>query len=291
MEMAWMLGKLAMVAGVAAVGSTVCWALPTEVVTFDKGTQGWSGPGGIGGATTIDVEDGTPAPSLRTVFNDFGVTFRTSENAGFVRDFSSQSLRVEFSIDTKVRDIRFFGQAVSRPWLIELRDFDLGIGGFPWSSVWFKFADISASSHGDWTTFSVVIEDTQAEALPAGWGGTGGEDPVTFEPTLPAGVSFADVLAGVDEVVFTTLEPGFFFGFTDHDIAIDNISVSVQPSAPGCNPTDYAEPFGVLDLADIQCFVEGFTTGDPAADLAAPSGVLDLADIQSFVFSFVNGCP
>ena len=59
---------------------------------------------------------------------------------------------------------------------------------------------------------------------------------------------------------------------------------------PGCNPADLAEPFGVLDLADVQAFVVGFTSGDTLADLAPPTGVLDLADLQAFVTAFVAGC-
>jgi hypothetical protein len=271
--------------------TTTLSASPETVVTFDSGARGWSGPGGPGGATTIDIDDGTPAPSLRTVFNDFGVTFRTTTNDAFVRDYTTQALTVRFSVDTKVRFLNFFGQDVSRPWLIELRDFDLGMDGYPWSGVWYKFADISAAQHGEWTTFTVTIEDSTASDLPAGWEGTGAEDPMTFEPTLPAGVTFADVLAGVDEVVFTTLEPGFFFSFTDHDIALDNITVAVGPAAPGCNPSDIAEPFGVTDLADIQCYVTLFLDGDDLADFEPPFGVHDLADLQSFIVNFVNGCP
>jgi hypothetical protein len=65
----------------------------------------------------------------------------------------------------------------------------------------------------------------------------------------------------------------------------------VAADSGGCNPADLAEPFGVLDLADIQSFVTAFTSGDPAADLAPPAGVLDLADLQAFVVAFTGGCP
>jgi hypothetical protein len=65
-----------------------------------------------------------------------------------------------------------------------------------------------------------------------------------------------------------------------------------SPAGPlGCNPADLAEPFGVLDLADVQAFVGGFVTQDPIADLAAPEGVFDLADVQAFVGAFNAGCP
>ncbi len=58
-----------------------------------------------------------------------------------------------------------------------------------------------------------------------------------------------------------------------------------------CNGADIAEPFGVLDLADIAGFTTAFTGQQPAADLAAPFGVYDLADLAAFVTAFTGGCP
>ena len=60
---------------------------------------------------------------------------------------------------------------------------------------------------------------------------TGDEDPVTFEPILPAGRSWTDVLAGVDRIEFTTFVPGFFFGFTNFDLSIDNVSIAPAMSS------------------------------------------------------------
>lgn len=62
------------------------------------------------------------------------------------------------------------------------------------------------------------------------------------------------------------------------------------PPSPACNPADLAEPFGVLDLLDVQVFVAGFVGQDPIADLTG-DGVLDLFDLQKFVTSFTSGCP
>lgn len=61
--------------------------------------------------------------------------------------------------------------------------------------------------------------------------------------------------------------------------------------AAGCSIADLAEPFGILDLADINAFVSGFVTNSPIADLAEPFGILDLADINAFISGFVGGCP
>ena len=61
------------------------------------------------------------------------------------------------------------------------------------------------------------------------------------------------------------------------------------PSA--CNSADIAEPFGVLDLSDVNGFVDAFAAQQATADLAAPNGVFDLSDVQAFVSGFNAGCP
>ena len=64
-----------------------------------------------------------------------------------------------------------------------------------------------------------------------------------------------------------------------------------NPPACGCNDADIAEPYGVLDLSDVQGFISAFVNQEPAADIAAPFGVFDLADLQAFVTAFTAGCP
>ena len=64
-----------------------------------------------------------------------------------------------------------------------------------------------------------------------------------------------------------------------------------DPCGRTCNCTDIAQPFGVLDLADIGAFVAGFLAQDPIADFAPPECVFDLADIAFFVTDFQSGCP
>lgn len=66
---------------------------------------------------------------------------------------------------------------------------------------------------------------------------------------------------------------------------------ALVPVSGGCNDADIAEPFGVLDLADVQGFIAAFLAGEPAADIAPPAGVFDLADLQAFIAAFVGGCP
>jgi hypothetical protein len=206
------------------------------IVTFDDGPEGWSGPQGPGGSTVIDPSGGNPGANLHTVFSDFGITFRNTTNTEFVGDYT-QFVTFTLEIDTKVESIDFFGTPVPRPWLVELRDYDDPPAGYPFVSVWYKFADVSEATHATWTTFSVTVADTSAEELPAGWGGTGAEHPQTFEPILPADRTFSSVLEGVDEIVYTTFEPGFFFGETAFDLRIDNVSIaSAGTPVPGAVP-------------------------------------------------------
>lgn len=79
---------------------------------------------------------------------------------------------------------------------------------------------------------------------------------------------------------------------TDFGWGFINAGAAVQAAAvnPPC-PADLAEPFGILDLADIQAFTTAFINGDPLADLAEPTGIFDLADVQAFVAAFIAGCP
>lgn len=68
------------------------------------------------------------------------------------------------------------------------------------------------------------------------------------------------------------------------------LMVSGQGGDQPCVAADLAPPLGVLDLADVQAFVAGFTTQDPIADVT-DDGVFDLADVQAFITAFSAGCP
>lgn len=93
------------------------------------------------------------------------------------------------------------------------------------------------------------------------------------------------------------------FGFTSGDAPVQSQvrvvldsgeSIFVPAVAAGdsrCGEADYAEPYFVLDLADLQTYIQLFLAGAPEADIRAPFGVLDLGDLQAFVSAFVAGCP
>jgi hypothetical protein len=125
-------------------------------------------------------------------------------------------------MDALVDSIAFEGSEVSRDLVVEFRSHALAQDGYPYTSVWFVLGTLSVDPA--WHTYAVTFTPSSTD-LPQGWGGYGAEDPVTFEPILPPGVTFADVMASADELAFTTFEPGWFFGFTDFDVRFDNLFV------------------------------------------------------------------
>lgn len=99
-------------------------------------------------------------------------------------------------------------------------------------SVYFVGAGLPTEGAG-WQTRNFVIPDPTSTTLPTGWGGTGYEDPDTFEMRLPDGRTYADVLATVDEVRLTTFVPGYFYGFNFWEIGFDNVEVRRVPAPAG----------------------------------------------------------
>ncbi len=69
----------------------------------------------------------------------------------------------------------------------------------------------------------------------------------------------------------------------------------VAESEP-CSPADLVAPFGVIDQADITAWIEDTAQGRLSADMPpigeeCGNGVLDLFDINRFVDLFSAGCP
>ena len=203
-----------------------------HVVTFSDGTQGWIGTTGSTGDTQLEETGGNPAHHLHTVFNNFGIEFYNDTNADVFQNLLSHD-EVTIEVDLKVEAIDFFGTPATRPWVLEIRDYDDVPPGYLWVSVWYLFEWVGAED--DWRTFGVTITDTTSRELPAGWGGTGSELPPDYEPSLPDDRTFASVLASADEIAFTTYQPGWGFGFTDFDVRFDTVRITAC-STPDCPP-------------------------------------------------------
>jgi hypothetical protein len=236
--------KKAMLALLIAAAAAPALAAPaSSTVNFSNGREGWVGVESADGlsGTVIDSGLGIGAPALHTTVNDtFGLNWGTKTNQAFLGDYT-KSPSVTLGVDVLTKSITYEGIEVSRNLVVELRDYDNKPAGQPYTSVWYDLGNISASQAG-WQHLSVTISDTSSALLPSGWGGYGGADSAGG-PALPHDRSFASVLSGVDEIVFTTFVPGYFYGYTNYDVAVDNVSIAAVPE-----PASYGMMLGGMGL-------------------------------------------
>ncbi|HHN78643.1 MAG TPA: hypothetical protein ENK11_08240 [Phycisphaerales bacterium] len=127
---------------------------------------------------------------------------------------------------------------------------------------------VMASDGSTWTT-GVFADAQEAYMDGSGW---------TLQPFAPVPQTRIQAMARDAD--------GVLWAFGDVAPA-DSYAQSLDCTSPHC-PADLNGD-GVLDLNDIQAFVDGFLTQDPIADLNG-DGVLDLTDVNLFVTAFLNGC-
>lgn len=197
-------------------------AASAQVTTFDNGAEDWS----VSGRDNISLNGGNPGAHMDVFLDDvFGADIRNSSSR-FTGDFRNRGV-LTFTVDIQIDSIQFFFSEVERDLVVQLRSYDVDGQGTA-ASIWAPLGTLGAFNQ-DWTTYQASL-DTSAIGLPSGWFGAGDEDPNTFEPILPPGVTVQDVLANVDELAFTTFVPGFFFGFTNFDMSVDNVGIIPSPA-------------------------------------------------------------
>ncbi|MBZ0172128.1 MAG: hypothetical protein K8E66_07100 [Phycisphaerales bacterium] len=72
--------------------------------------------------------------------------------------------------------------------------------------------------------------------------------------------------------------------------SVESDKIYVYAAVPGCNGADLAQPFGLLDLADVTTFATAFLGMNPYADFNE-DGLFDLADVLAYSATFLAGCP
>lgn len=227
--------KTAVLLALVLAGGMAHAAPTNSFVTFDQasgGAQGWEGmqsSSGIGG-TIIDPDFGVDAPAIRTKMDFPFIAWGNNTNEAYLGDWG-QLGSVTISLDVNATMVQWGGKTVPRQLVVELRDYDNPTYG-PWTSVWYSLTTLDVGN--GWKNLSVTIADTKSETLPAGWGGTGNYN----GDNLPEGRTFASVLASVDAILFHTSPPGEYYGFTNFDVALDNIKVTAVPE-----PSAYAMLF------------------------------------------------
>lgn len=224
---------------------TTAHAFEPKTVTFDDGVEGWV-PGGDCG--TVIPDGGNPGAYWNVasvvcgensyILQGWSV-LRNDTDPAFIGDYSAKG-PVRVSIDINVNDYTYywFGSWVEefRQVVFEFIDYDNPYTDpdtgyyWPYTSVIYP-AGYLPNRNAGWKTFTVDIADPNATELPNGWTGFGGpEAPPTYMPQLPPGRTFADVLAGVDEIQIHNIEPGYFYDFGYiYDLDIDNITIREMP--------------------------------------------------------------
>lgn len=158
--------------------------------------------------------------------------------------------------------------------------------------------DLSALAGAVWAEVSVYMN------------ADGSSDVITVSASANGGASWTDLESlgstpgwSPRSYAISALFPGassvrMRFSVTDAGAAntieagVDGFALrAIACGGQACGIADLFEPFGVLDLADVQGFAAAFVAQDPIADVAQPEGVLDLADVAAFVDAFRAGCP
>lgn len=160
----------------------------------------------------------------------------TEASNPLIGDVSRHGGELRVQVDVRVFALRnFFGNRIPPsyfPLVLQLVDVGDPNDFEDDASVYYVGAGLPTEGAG-WQTRNFVIPDPTSATLPDGWGGTGYEDPDTFELRLPDGRTYADVLASVDEVRLTTFVPGYFYGFNFWEVGFDNVEIRRVPAPAG----------------------------------------------------------
>ena len=279
-------------AAAGLMASLAGWALApvsAQVVVsedFESGAGGWL----VNGQPTLVASGGNPGGYLGLPLGDFwGVTLRCEEVGHAVTgDLTRHGGPLTFSFDVNIFQLNnFFGSPIDPglfPLVIEFVDYPAPGSPDPMVSVYHVGPGLPPA--GTWGAFVYEVPDPTQTALPPGWGGTGAEDPITFEPILPPNRTYRSVMENVDEVRMTTMVPGFFYISNFWEAGFDNLKVVVEGA--GCYPDCNAD--AVLTVADFGCFQTRFVAADPYADCNGDS-LHTVADFGCFQTLFVQGCP
>jgi hypothetical protein len=263
---------------------SIALAQQTYTTTFDHGLDGWQGSNG----TSLTTDLGTGNRYLRTTDETFGVWYRNSGNAEFLGDYT-QNGAITLSMDIQVDLLNSQNLPdglipYTRPLVIELRNYRYAGGFHQYGSVYYVLSrEISELNQTDCTTFSVHFDPNSLE-LPAGWRGFGGDNDQDG-PVLPEGATFADIVANVDEIVFSTYDPEEFYLFAFFDVSVDNFSITRDAGCPADLNGD-----GTLDFFDVSAFINAYSAQDPDADFNADLA-WDFFDVSAFINAYNAGCP
>jgi hypothetical protein len=272
----------------AGSAASIASAQAVSIENFEAAGTPWTANGV---ETLVNDGRGIDNQYLALPYMDFWAAEIRTEDArsGLLGDLTRypRGLRVSFDMVT-FRFHNFFGDDIdpnSRPIVFQLIDYGDPNDFTDDVSVWFEGPPIPATTAG-WQNYVFTLPDPTQTALPAGWRGTGDEDPVTFEPRLPPSRTFTSVLRSVDEVKFTTFVPGYFYASSFWEIGYDNVRV-IQPT-PACACDINVD--GQVSVQDIFDFLAAYFAGTVATADFNHDSVLSVQDIFDFLGCFFLAC-
>ncbi len=216
--------------------------------------------------------------------DDLGNPIINTAVTGDLTRYGTHGLRI--SVDVRTFQLNnFFFEPMNPHWFpltLELTDYtDNGP-----VSVYLTAHTMPAIEDG-WTRISYDIPDPTQAALPAGWGGTGAEDPTTFAPILPPDRTYTSVLQNVDRLSISTFQPGFFYSANFWEAGFDNLRIEVIGDTFACNDFNQDGSVDPDDLGDfINCY---FLPGCDRADFNHDDNV-NPDDLGDFINAYFGGC-
>jgi hypothetical protein len=288
----WLAGALGLM---LAAGSAVAQTLPYEQDFEGTAPFDWFVNG-----NEMTFEPGNPGHYMGVPLLDFwGITLSSeSANVPMVGNLStSGGLRI--SVDIRVFALfNFFQEPISPgefPLVFQLSD---NTGGPVPASVYFTGPGMPEVADG-WVRYTFELPNPTLTTLPPGWGGTGDEDPDTFEPILPPGRTYANVLAHVEDVRLTTFRPGWFYIANFWQVGFDNIrieSLTPQCVADVDDGSSTGTPDGGVGVEDLLYYLSLYDAGSPDADVdngtgtGTSDGGVGIEDLLYYLLRYDAGC-
>lgn len=223
-------GRWLMLAALAALATGPALGVTLLSEDFEDGDhQGWT----VNGQQML-FPGGNPGNYMGVPLLDFwGVELRNEDaTTPLLGDLTRHGGPLEVAVDVRVFTLNnFFGNPVppdAFPLVLQFVDYGDPGDFLDDASVYTLGPGLPGIADG-WQRFQYTVPDPTMTSLPAGWGGTGDEDPVTFEPILPAGRTYRSVMESVDEVRLTTFQPGYFYTSNFWEMGFDNVWAGVIP--------------------------------------------------------------
>jgi hypothetical protein len=278
---------LGIVAGLPFCASV--FAQPLVLEDFeDAEHQGWTVNG-----NEMTFPDDRGGAYMGVPYLDFqGIILRNERSGSPVTgDLTRHGGALRVRVDVRVYQLNnWFGDPIDPrlfPLVLQFHDYD---GGSVPASVYVEGPGLPPIAEG-WRTYEFIVPDPTSAVLPPGWGGTGDEDPVTFEPRLPADRTYTSVLRSVDMISVSTFRPGWAYISNFWEMGFDNIVIEIERT--GCDP-DYNQD-GNTDQDDVRYLVD-VVAGGPNPTGRDPDwngdGNVDQDDVRGLVDHIAGGvCP